>query len=302
MAANLTENNPELEALRRRYDSAPGGHVFAPLADAYRKAGRLDDAVEVCAKGTEEHPDYPSGHVVLGKCYFDLGRLDEAGNSFCRVLELDANNLVALKYLGKIAAGRGDLDSARKNFRQILALDPDNREIRSLLEDLHTTDRRDRSKNREMEDEQFEGDTISLGDGDTGMSDELATTTLADIYAAQGYRDKAVKIYKEVLRKQPDNEEIRKKLKDLLDDEFVDGKAGVDGENLVEQAREAVEASEAVEVAVEAEPAPVEETDDAVDTGPARETKQSSAVVSNRRIDENRSYDQFKRWLKNMQQ
>jgi tetratricopeptide (TPR) repeat protein len=299
MAADQTENNPELAALRRRYESAPGGHVFAPLADAYRKAGRLDEAVEVCVKGTGEHPDYPSGHVVLGKCYFDLGRVDEARTSFYRVLELDANNLVALKYLGMIAAGHGDLETARNNFRQILALDPENREIRSMLEDLHTTDRRDRNRNREVEDDQFEGDTIALGNGDTGMSDELATTTLADIYAAQGYRDKAAKIYQEVLRKQPENEQIRKKLKDLLGDEIVDSEAGVETENRVEHVPEAVESAE---TAVDTEPAPAEKAEVTVDTDRAPEPAESPAVVSDRRIDENRSYDQFKRWLKNMQQ
>jgi len=34
MAADLTKNNPELEALFRKYESAPDSYVFAPLADA----------------------------------------------------------------------------------------------------------------------------------------------------------------------------------------------------------------------------------------------------------------------------
>jgi len=46
-------------------------------------------------------------------------------------------------------------------------------------------------------------------------SEELASITLADIFASQGYISKAEKIYKEVLNKQPGNETVRRKLEEL---------------------------------------------------------------------------------------
>ena len=96
MAADITKINYELESLFRKYESAPDSFVFAPLADAYRKAGMLEEAVEICRKGVRRHLDYPSGHVVLGKCYFDIGDLDLSEEAFKSVLNLDASNLVAL--------------------------------------------------------------------------------------------------------------------------------------------------------------------------------------------------------------
>jgi hypothetical protein len=67
---------------------------------------------------------------------------------------------------------------------------------------------------REVEDDTFVGSEITLGDGEQ-TPDVLATTTLADIYAAQGYRKKAIKIYRELLQAAPGNRDVREKLRAL---------------------------------------------------------------------------------------
>ena len=43
----------------------------------------------------------------------------------------------------------------------------------------------------------------------------MNTLTLASIHASQGYRDEAIKIYEDVLREDPENEEARLGLKRL---------------------------------------------------------------------------------------
>ena len=136
MTNDFLTDNPELEALYQKYENAPDSHVFAPLADAYRKAGMLEEAAAICDKGVAKHPQYTSGYVVQGKCYYDLDQPDKSERAFRRVLELDQNNLVALKYLGMILLGRGEKDGAMEHFKHVLALDPDNKEIKFKLEDL----------------------------------------------------------------------------------------------------------------------------------------------------------------------
>jgi tetratricopeptide (TPR) repeat protein len=328
MATDFTKSNPELEALFRKYENAPDSYVFAPLADAYRKAGMLDEAVEVCRKGVRKNPGYPSGHVVLGKCYFDVGEVDMAGESFNAVLELDENNLVALKYLGMIQAGRGRLDAAREHFKHILVLDPENREIMGMLEDLHEADaapapesvtqtaRREPPQGREPSrradgDGGFEGGPISLGDDADETSDELATTTLADIYAAQGFPEKAARIYREVLRKQPDNLEIKQKLIDL------EGETGESFAEIVEDPpfagdvdAEGMEEADAPGAASGEEPietapgAAGDEEQTAEEPKPAEKTAVSSKPTPSEdsSMGDHGSYDQFKRWLKNLQE
>ena len=70
----------EIEKLEKRWAENPKGRNFAPLADAYRKAGELDRAIELCKSGLERHPDYVSAHIVYGRCLVDQ-RQDKIGRA-----------------------------------------------------------------------------------------------------------------------------------------------------------------------------------------------------------------------------
>lgn len=318
MTEDFVTNNPELDALFERFREAPNSHVFAPLADACRKAGMIEEAIDIVERGVNNSPDYASGHVVRGKCYYDHDNAAEAESSFTRVLELDPNNLVALKYLGMILAERGDLAGARERFKHILALDPEDKEIKFKMEDLGATppapdpvpgdapgatDARDNVEPmelRDVPDETFEGAPISLGDDDGSTTDELATMTLADIYAAQGYHDKALRIYRDVLNRQPDNDDVRRKIEMLSERKAPaqpDPEAapvevpdvGVDGEAAFEEVTDST--GKPVRTPVE-DAAPVPSVE-AKEKAPSR-TDTARAPV------EGKDYDQFKRWLKNL--
>ncbi len=79
----------EIDKLERRYAENPKGRNFAPLADAYRKAGQLDQAIELCKSGLERHPDYVSAHIVYGRCLIDQKDDSGAKQVFTKVLTLD---------------------------------------------------------------------------------------------------------------------------------------------------------------------------------------------------------------------
>jgi tetratricopeptide (TPR) repeat protein len=242
MKDEFLTDHPDLEKLFEKLRLDPDSLVFAPLADGCRKAGRLEEALDICTQGVSQHPDYASGHVVLGKCYYDNQEIDMAAETFNTVLSLDENNLVALKFLGMIQAESGDETAAREHFRHILALDPENTEIRTQLEHLQvdqagkddrvmTADSDESTDKESVSGEEFEGKTISLGEA-TETSDEFATLTLADIYASQGYTDKAIKIYREVLKDRPGNTMARDKLAALELEEGSDLPTGDDSMDL----------------------------------------------------------------------
>lgn len=290
MTQPFETQHPEIDELFDRYRRAPHSTIFAPLADACRKAGMIEEALDICRKGLESNPRYASGYVVQGKCLYDADRPAEAEGAFRKVLALDAKNLVALKFIGIILSERGDNGAARACFEHILALDPDDRDIRRRLEEVGdapahpTTARTAPAMSARMEqpgppepaagEDDFEGAPITLGD-ESGTTDEIATMTLADIYAAQGYTEKALRIYREVSRSQPNNEDLLRKIA-------------------------AVEARAERMAAPDRAPAPA-------DTAPVRE---ASAVpprpaaparpAGGNRIDETRSYEQFKRWLRSV--
>jgi tetratricopeptide (TPR) repeat protein len=307
MTQPFQTQNPEIDELFGRYRSAPQSTIFAPLADACRKAGMLEEALDICRKGLIANPGYASGYVVQGKCQYDADMPEKAEASFRRVLELDANNLVALKFIGIILSERGDLGAARACFEHILALDPEDRDIRRRLDevgdrvrvtDVTITDELPEipasvrpvqpvpavptvpAVRSEEDTGEFEGAPITLGE-ESGASDEIATITLADIYATQGYTEKARRIYREVLRRQPENEELKRKITAL-------------DSRPQEPVPAAGPVSEAPSSSASAAPAQREEEPASPRSTPAPRPSTGS------QIDETRSYEQFKRWLRSV--
>jgi len=118
----------EIEKLEARYRENPKGRNFAPLADAYRKAGLIDNAIDLCQAGLEHHPDYVSGYIVLGRCLVDKKDDAAAEGVFRRVLDLDPENILALKVLAEVAERNERFDQAMEWLNRLLMADPMNGE------------------------------------------------------------------------------------------------------------------------------------------------------------------------------
>ena len=123
----------EIEKLEKRWAENPKGRNFAPLADAYRKAGELDRAIELCKSGLERHPDYVSAHIVYGRCFLDLKNDTAASQVFRRVLELDPENVLGLKLLADIAERGGRYEEATEWLSRLLNADPMNGDAAEAL-------------------------------------------------------------------------------------------------------------------------------------------------------------------------
>jgi tetratricopeptide (TPR) repeat protein len=118
----------EIEKLEARYRENPKGRNFAPLADAYRKAGLIDNAIELCQAGLQLHPDYVSGHIVHARCLVDKKDDTGAESVFQKVLELDPENILALKVLAEISERNDRFDQAAEWLNRLLLADPMNGE------------------------------------------------------------------------------------------------------------------------------------------------------------------------------
>lgn len=123
----------EIEKLERRYAENPKGRNFAPLADAYRKAGQLDQAIELCMSGLQHHPDYVSAHIVYGRCLIDQHKDDNAAVVFRKVLDLDPENVIAFKALAEIGTRAGRPDEEVVWLTKLLAADPMNGDAAEAL-------------------------------------------------------------------------------------------------------------------------------------------------------------------------
>jgi tetratricopeptide (TPR) repeat protein len=134
-----------LEDLRRRVQQDPSSIAFAQLAEEYRRAGQLQESVDVCRAGLALHPGYLSARVTLGRALLDLNQLDAAKKELETVLKSAAENLAAIRGLAEIHHRRGALAEALVQYRAALALarnDPDlEQTVKDLAAELEPTPR-----------------------------------------------------------------------------------------------------------------------------------------------------------------
>lgn len=125
--------NSELEKLERRWMDNPLGVTFAPLAEAYRRAGEHGRALEVLEVGLAQHPAYVPALIVQARCHLDTGLQGAAEASFRSVLDSDPHNLIALKGLAEICEHGGRPAEAIRFAERLLEADPTHDEARSQL-------------------------------------------------------------------------------------------------------------------------------------------------------------------------
>jgi tetratricopeptide (TPR) repeat protein len=134
-----------IEELKKKFDENPRRY-FAPLANEYRKAGDLQQAISICQAHLPQQPGHMSGHIVYGQALFEAKQFDQARTVFETALALDPENLIALRYLGDIAFELGDRTGARTWYTRVLETDPRNEEIAALMAAMGE----DRSTSREV--------------------------------------------------------------------------------------------------------------------------------------------------------
>ena len=170
--------------------------VFAALSEAYRKTNMLDQAITVCKKGLHHHPGFLSGRVALARAYVDKGETDRAAKELEKVILTAPDNLIAQGLLLAIYEEKGDWDNLEKTVHRILSVDPQDEKARKSWQTLRT---------------QPTANENAAGGG-TG---EIVTQTLAEIYASQGYYDKAFDIYRKLSVREPENPNLHERLADL---------------------------------------------------------------------------------------
>ncbi len=187
-----------LEILRKD----PHSTTFVPLSDAYLSLGMLEEALSVARQGIEALPFFGPGYVVLGRAQMQCGELDRAAHSFRKALEVDTESIAALKNLAKLCVLRGDREQACSLLARAVEISPDDPVIANLHRSLQPL---------AVDVVSSEVDEEEIGSG-TASEPLFATVTVADLYVQQGYFDKALVIYRELLEAQPDDDSVRDRL------------------------------------------------------------------------------------------
>lgn len=193
---------PEIEEYTKKLDTNPESLVFVPLAEAYRKSGMLDEAIDTCQKGLKHHPTYMSARMVLGRSLMEKGMMQEAAEEFKKVASADVNNIMAHSLLAQINMKQQQYAEAIKEYQKVLSLNPDDITAQEMLNKaLELASQHNKAKTNAEP-------TVKEGEKKQNLNK-------AEELSKQGDIDNAIKIYQLILEADPENLVVRQRLKDL---------------------------------------------------------------------------------------
>jgi tetratricopeptide (TPR) repeat protein len=104
----------------------PRSQVFAPLAEAYRKMGLLEEAFRICVRGVQFHPNFAGGRLALAKVLMDRENIPGATTELEKVVELSPDNILAHQMLGELYLKQKNAKAALRSYKMVLFLAPTN--------------------------------------------------------------------------------------------------------------------------------------------------------------------------------
>jgi tetratricopeptide (TPR) repeat protein len=115
------------------FEKNPRSRVFAPLAEAYRKLGMTDKAMEILSQGIRFHPTYVMGYLGLAFCYFDIKQFNLAYSTLRPLLETNRDNLRLQKLFADICLELGKREEALEALKYLLFINPRDKDVSSLV-------------------------------------------------------------------------------------------------------------------------------------------------------------------------
>lgn len=196
--------DPGIASAIRRYEERlakdPTSLAFAPLAEAYRKAGQTREAIALCEAGLRRYPHYTTARVILAKAHLAEGNQEGALAELMTVVARSPADVQSRRLLADLAVKRGDLEQAVTHLARVVELDPTDRDSRATLELLRGQRGAD------------EGSAIQrLLDDDT-----FVTVTFGSLCLQQGLLDEAATIFLRIIKRDPANATARQWLEEAL--------------------------------------------------------------------------------------
>lgn len=200
------------EALK--YDPA-STELTIDLADAYRRSGRIREAVLEAQQLLKNNPDNLAAHRLLGRIYFQtLGEqqpgappkqtLSLAIQEYESITRLASQDTDALLVLARLYRMNNDLANAEATLKKLLAVEPQSETGLAALALLYS-DQGDYQK------------AIGLLQGAAaGSSSARVMASLAYAYEQSGDFAHAIETYRHALQRDQDNLDLRRRLAESL--------------------------------------------------------------------------------------
>lgn len=197
------------------YDQQPSSRIFAPLAEAYRKEARFEEALSIAERGVLEHPHFASGRVTLGRILIDLGRVDEALAHLEKAVETAPENILAHRLLAEAYLQLKDRKNSLKSFKMVLFLSPMDERAEKQIRRLESITAAD------YEEETFQLQTLRETRLRTAYEDERwevdRAVSLCDAFIVRNDFERALEVLESLEDSIKKNSEIKKRMTALKD-------------------------------------------------------------------------------------
>ena len=186
-----------IEEYKKELERDPKSLVFLELANLYKNNGMIDEAVSICKHGLSHHEGLNRARVLLAELYIEKNMFDPAYEELKDITNRDPSNLMAHQLLEALFRKQGRNIEAEKQ--------------RKIVQSIQ-----------------------NFGSPQVLKEDESqsSTPTFAELHYKQGLIQDAIRIYQEILEKDPFNENIKKRIKELEEEEK--NKKGISRERLKE--------------------------------------------------------------------
>lgn len=142
--ANETALDAIIQSYQDKVKANPDSLHFVQLADAYRKKGSLDEALEVVQTGLARHPNLLSGLLMMGRIYGARRQYAEAVEALKRVVQREPNNMTAHALLSQSFMSLNRWTEAIGEYQKILSLNPEDAAAQQALREALEHLRRDK--------------------------------------------------------------------------------------------------------------------------------------------------------------
>ena len=123
----------DIRALSAALAREPSSIMYVDLAEALRRRGKFQEALQVVMHGLGRHPEHADGYDCLARIHADQGHMAEARSAWERALLVAPEHGGALRGIGFLFYRQGDTRRAMDALQHALAANPgDESAIRAL--------------------------------------------------------------------------------------------------------------------------------------------------------------------------